>query len=247
MLTAGLDLAAQPAATSLAVIDWQPNSARLLSLELGVADTRVIELSNQVDKLGIDCALGWPLEFIEFLNRYAQLVEAKPVIDGGIDWRRQISFRESDREVRRITGRWPLSVATDRLGLTAMRAAGLLSKLQEQGIDIDRAGFGKIVEIYPGASLRLWQFETAGYRTSAQIRQKLIARLQQNLPGLDLANFIEIMVSSCDAFDAVIASLAARASAIGQSTAPSASQVAVAKIEGWIHLPKNPITQLLEF
>lgn len=93
MLTAGLDLAAQPAATSLAVIDWQPNSARLLSLELGVADTRVIELSNQVDKLGIDCALGWPVEFIEFLNRYAQLVEAKPVIDGGIDWRRQISFR----------------------------------------------------------------------------------------------------------------------------------------------------------
>lgn len=247
MLTAGLDLAAQPGATALAVIQWQRGSASLRSLQLGVTDDEVIAQAKSVDKLGIDCALGWPVAFVEFLNQHAQLTEAQPIFDGGIDWRRQISFRESDREVRRITGRWPLSVATDRLGLTAMRAAGLLSKLQAQGIDIDRAGFGKIVEIYPGASLRLWQFETAGYRTSAQIRQKLIARLQQNLPGLDLANFIEMMISSCDAFDAVIASLAARASAIGQSTAPSASQVAVAKIEGWIHLPKNPITQLLEF
>lgn len=87
-----------------------------------------------------------------------------------MDWRRTLAYRETDREASRLTGRWPLSVSTDRLGLTAMRCAGLLARIAQSGIEVDRSGAGAVVEVYPGASLRLWQLPTAGYRTDPAAR-----------------------------------------------------------------------------
>ena len=130
MLTAGVDLAAEPKGTALAIIEWKRTSATLVDLQLGVADQQIVEAAQVVDQLGIDCALGWPIEFVEFLNNHSRgNLESFP--DGGMDWRRRVSFRESDRHVREVTGKWPLSVSTDRLGLTAMRCAGLQGRLQQ--------------------------------------------------------------------------------------------------------------------
>lgn len=246
MLTAGLDLAAEPKGTALALISWSPAGAKVVELTLGVADEQVIETALRADKLGIDCALGWPLQFIEFLNQYANLTESKTVFDGDMSWRRQVSYRESDRHVRAVTGRWPLSVSTDRLGLTAMRAAGLLSKMQHEQIEIDRTGTGLVVEIYPGASLRIWGFETTNYRTSPELRQRLISDLKTAASWLELGSFETLMIESCDAFDAVIAALAARAAAIGAASEPPKNVIDVAKIEGWIHLPTKALVELLE-
>jgi hypothetical protein len=124
MLTAGVDLAAEPKGTALATIEWKKTSAALVDLQLGVVDEQIVEAAKHVDKLGIDCALGWPIEFVDFLNQHSNS-KSKAQPDGGMDWRRQVSFRESDRHVKAVTGKWPLSVSTDRLGLTAMRCAGL--------------------------------------------------------------------------------------------------------------------------
>jgi predicted nuclease with RNAse H fold len=146
VLTAGVDLAAEPKGTALAVIEWKETRATLVELQFGVNDEKIVEAARVVDKLGIDCALGWPIEFVEFLNNHADLTSTS-FPDGGMDWRRRASFRESDRHVRAVTGRWPLSVSTDRLGLTAMRCAGMQGRLQQSGIEIDRSGSGKIVEI----------------------------------------------------------------------------------------------------
>ena len=53
---------------------------------------------------------------------------------------------------REITGRWPLSVATDRLGLTAMHCAVLLDTSgDELGIPVDRSGGGTAIEVYEPA------------------------------------------------------------------------------------------------
>jgi len=42
--------------------------------------------------------------------------------------RNSLQFRETDSEVRRRIGRWPLSVSTDRIALPAMRAMALLHR-----------------------------------------------------------------------------------------------------------------------
>ena len=245
MLTAGVDLAAEPKGTALAIIEWKKTTATLVDLQLGVNDETIVEAAGVVDKLGIDCALGWPIEFVEFLNNHANL-ESSSFPDGGMDWRRRASFRESDRHVREITGKWPLSVSTDRLGLTAMRCAGLQGRIQQSGIEIDRSGSGKVVEIYPGASLRLWGFDTTGYRANEDARAELLTSIEHSVSWLNLGSHRELMISSTDAFDAVIASLATRAAAINQYLHPPKEFLEIAKVEGWIALPTGSITDLLQ-
>ncbi len=244
MLTAGVDLAAEPKGTALAIVEWKETRATLVDLQLGANDEQIVEAAGFVDKLGIDCALGWPIEFVEFLNDHANL-NSPSFPDGGMDWRRRASFRESDRHVREVTGKWPLSVSTDRLGLTAMRCAGLQGRLTQSGIEVDRSGAGKIVEIYPGASLRLWGFDTTGYRVQDEVREELLRSIQNATPWLNLDSYRDLMISSTDAFDAVIASLATRAVAIGLYAKPPKEHLETAKIEGWIALPTCPITELL--
>ena len=244
MLTAGIDLAAEPKGTALAIIEWSKTKATLIDLQLNVKDEAIVQAALNVDKLGIDCALGWPIEFVEFVTNHSNL-ESINYPDGGMDWRRRVSFRESDRNVREITGRWPLSVSTDRLGLTAMRAAGLLGRIQQAGIQIDRAGTGRVVEIYPGATLRLWGFDTKGYRTEPEARAELLASIENQAPWLNLGGFRDLMLNSTDAFDAVIASLATRSVAIGLYHKPNSDQLKQAQIEGWIALPTKGINELL--
>lgn len=242
MLIAGLDLAAQPKGTALSIIDWSKRHAEVLSLTVNANDEFIVSESRDAVKLGIDCALGWPIEFVDFLNQHSK--GSDQLLSGDIEWRRRLAYRETDRAVREVTGRWPLSVSTDRLGLTAMRCAGLLSKLNADGVEIDRSGAGKVVEIYPGASLRLWGFDTAGYRTSASLRSKLLADIRLAAPWFSPGAYADLMVESCDAFDAVIANFAARSAQLGLSTAAPATLQRQASIEGWLALPKTQLAQL---
>ena len=244
MLIAGLDLAAEPKGSALAIIDFGATSARLEELQLGVDDDAVIDAAAVVDKLGIDCALGWPIEFVQFLQQQIDVTSKPQVFDGGIELRRTLAYRETDRAIAALTGRWPLSVSTDRLGMTAIRCAGLLSKLASRNHNVSRAGEGLVVEVYPAASMRIWGFEIAGYRKSPDSRRSLIAALGSAAPWLDLSRHVQLMVESCDAFDSVIAALATRASAIGASTAPAVENLERAKIEGWMHLPTTDLHAL---
>jgi hypothetical protein len=225
------------------VIDWTESSAKLLQLDLGVDDAHIVANVRDAIKLGIDCPLGWPIEFVEFVQRYSTGISAE--FSGDMQSRRRLAYRETDRAVREVTGRWPLSVSTDRLGLTAMRCAGLLSKLNAEGVEIDRAGAGKIVEIYPGASLRIWGFDTAGYRTSAELRAKLLERILTAAPWFEPGNFADLMIESCDAFNAVIANFAARSAQLGFSTKPPLANLKRAQAEGWIALPVGYMSDLV--
>jgi len=245
MLTAGVDLAAESRGTALAVIEWGAARAALIDLRLGVDDAQIVAAASAADKIGIDCALGWPDEFVHFVSAHAAGERDPGTPEGGMAWRRTLAYRETDRHVRERTGRWPLSVSTDRLGLTAMRCAGLLARLEDSGIDVDRAGYGAVVEIYPGASLRLWGFDTAGYRTDPVSRERLLLEVREAAPWLDLGTWSTLMISSADAFDAVIASLAARNAALGGYLPPPPSMLDRARREGWIALPTGPVAELI--
>jgi len=245
VLTAGVDLAAEPQGTALAVIEWSSGSAKVINLQLGVTDEPIVQVSSQVAKLGIDCALGWPQEFVNFMVQQADVNLSGHSFDGGMDWRRTLAYRETDRNVREQTGRWPLSVSTDRLGLTAMRCSGLLSRLKAEGVVIDRSGTGLVAEVYPGASLRLWGFTTSGYRSSADIRRELLSEVKAHAEWFVPGEYEDLMISSCDAFDAVIAAFAARAVAQGQYLPPREDQLALARLEGWVTLPQGTLHSLL--
>ncbi|PRY70015.1 uncharacterized protein DUF429 [Glaciihabitans tibetensis] len=244
MLTAGVDLAAENKGTALAVIEWTTARATLLELHLGVDDEQIVAAASIVDKIGIDCAFGWPDEFVQFVAAHAAGEREPTGPEGGMAWRRTLAYRETDRDVREKIGRWPLSVSTDRLGLTAMRCAGLLARLEDSGIDVDRAGYGAVVEIYPGASLRLWGFDTTGYRTDPLARERLLLDIEATAPWLDLASHSELMVASGDAFDAVIASLASRNAAVGGYLPPPPHLLDRARREGWVALPKGAVAEL---
>jgi hypothetical protein len=113
------------------------------------------------------------------------------------------------------------------------------------GIHVDRSGAGVVVEVYPGASLRRWGLDTAGYRTATVARERLVTALEVDAPWLDITGFHEIMVESGDAFDAVIAALAARASWLGLCEAPPPEHTALARREGWIALPDGMLAALI--
>jgi predicted nuclease with RNAse H fold len=247
MLTVGVDLAAEPKGTAYAVIEWASNRAKLIELVLGADDSKIVRVAASASKIGIDCALGWPERFIDFLinHRSSEHVVSKHF--GTIDWRRELSFRETDRRVRELTGRWPLSVATDRLGVTALRCAGLLARLGATGVDVDRSGLGDVVEIYPAGSLKLWQFDTSGYRASADVRKHLLEQILARAEWLDVSDFRELIIDSCDAFDAVVASLVTRAAALGTATLPSGNDIEVAQVEGWIALPTIEFADLARY
>ncbi|WP_440709432.1 DUF429 domain-containing protein [Herbiconiux sp. YIM B11900] len=243
MLTAGVDLAAESKGTALAVLDWTTEGAVLTELHLGVHDEQIVETAASVAKLGIDCALGWPDGFVDFVVAHSDPASGAR-FDGGLDWRRTLAYRETDRRVREVTGRWPLSVSTDRLGLTAMRCAGLLGRLRDRGLDADRAGAGLVAEVYPGATLRLWGFDTTGYRTSAESRAVLLDAIASSAPWLRLNGHEPLMIASGDAFDAVVAALGTRAAALGHADAPGPDDLERARREGWVALPTVSLTAL---
>ena len=245
MKTVGIDLAAEPKGTAVSVIDWSPSGAQLVEVKLGVTDQDLVAIAKSAQKVGIDCALGWPREFVEFLQLQLSSDFEGKQIDGGLDWRRRLSFRETDRNVKIVTGRWPLSVATDRLGMTALRCSGLLSRMREAGLSVDRSGAGNVVEIYPRATMQIWKLDFEGYRISTEIRARLLMDLKTKAPWLEFENFKDILVQSCDAFDSFMAALSTRAAALGFYEKPSHQLQSLAEVEGWIALPNKGLEHLL--
>lgn len=230
----------------MAVIEWQGDVAEVATIEVGVDDPEIVIASRDARSIGIDCALGWPMAFVDFVGSHAR-GEAPSGDESGLPWRRRLAFRHTDRVVRERTGRWPLSVATDRLGLTAMRCAELTARFADAGVPVDRSGVGAIVEVYPAAALRLWRIALPGYKVDAAARGDALDALMSQAPWLRLPASAEAaMQRSADAFDAVVAGLNARAHALGATTPVPPHLAHLARVEGWIALPEIALADLID-
>lgn len=248
MLTAGVDLATEASRTAPAVIDWQGGSAALVDLRLGVDDEQVVALASVAAVLGIDCPFGWPEAFVSFVTDHQQGAVTVPADELGADWRRHLAFRETDRVVRATTGFTPLSVAADRIGLTAMRCAHLLTAMAERGHVVDRSGAGGVIEVCPAASLHCWGLPSRGYKRAGgiQARRVLFAQLRATAPWLAITDEDSgLCIASDDALDAVVAALTSRAAAVGRCHLPSSERADLARREGWIMLPDTELTSLV--
>ncbi|EWM62973.1 MULTISPECIES: DUF429 domain-containing protein [Micromonospora] len=248
MRTLGVDLAAANERTAMAAIEWLPDRAVVRDLLLGINDAQIVEASRHADKTGIDCPFGWPAPFVAFVVAHqAGHVTTVADVEGGA-WRRELAYRLTDEVVRDKTGIVPLSVAADRIGHAAFRCAGLLSMLAADGQDVDRCGDGRAVEVYPAAALNRWGLTHRGYKGRRRKVQPgdIVTALSNAAPWLEFGAFEALARRSHDAFDAVIASLAARAAATGRVNGPNDEQRPLARSEGWIALPTSPLRVLIE-
>lgn len=236
MRTVGVDLAAEPAKTAVAVVVWNDAGAVVESVVVGATDDVVVAAAAGATRLGLDAPLGWPEPFLEFLHAHRDGGELPPT---DIVGRRRLAFRETDRAVTSLTRLRPLSVAADRIGHAAMRAAGLLAALGHAGHSTDRDGSGFVIESYPAAALKRWGLPHTGYKgaDNATLRAALVTDLGRIAPRLHLGEYADLCRASDDAFDAVLCALIARAAEIGAVHQPSTQQLALAVTEGWIVVP----------
>ncbi len=236
MITAGIDLAASPATTGLAVL----SGPRILELAVGADDRAVVDACNRhrAVKVGIDCPLGWPRAFVAMLADAAAPPPAGSVAD-----RDRLAYRDTDRWVRTHAAPLrPLSVSADRIAHAAFRCTGLLPHLEQP---VDRTGHGRVVETYPAGSLLRWGLPFRRYKGTdgRAFREQIVDALAA---VLDVDPHREALVSSDHALDAVVAALTARAAALGHATLPGGAELAIAADEGWIALPTTPLGRLAE-
>jgi len=244
MRTVGIDLAAEPKKTAAAVLEWSGGQAVVQFLALNQSDAELVDLVMAADKAGIDCPLGWPEPFIEFLTAQRN---GQPLPPTNLEGRKTLAYRRTDFAVRDEVGVMPLSVAADRIGHTAMRAAGLLALLADRGCRVDRAGTGVVVEAYPAAALRRWQLYRHRYKGAdcRPVREALVNDLTTAMPALRIGVAeTERCCEYDDALDAVLCALIARAAALGKIQQPDEGQAALAATEGWIAVPTCRLDEL---
>ena len=236
-----------PERTALASIEWARTRAVVRDLVCPADDDVILEAIGQAGKTGIDCPLGWPDAFADFIAAHRSGHVALPRDDTGTGWRRELTMRRTDAFVRDRLRLVPLSVSADRIAHVALRCAVLLAKLDASGRPVDRSGAGAVVEVYPAASLRSWGLRHRGYKrpSTPDVLAAAADDLLAAAPWLDCGPHEETIRRSHDAFDAVIAALTARAASRGQTCPPGGDDLAAAATEGWIAIPASPISELL--
>jgi predicted nuclease with RNAse H fold len=227
MLTAGVDLAAQPIKTGAVVVDWSTDPPSIVQARKKITNDEILALCEVVDRehgrVGIDCPLGWPRAFVAFVAAHAQDTLEPPTEPGT----ESLRLRATDLAVRQRLGLNPLSVSTNMLGVTALRAAGLLAHLRERGLSVDRTDRGTVCEVYPAAS-----------RSSSGLAPK-----ERDLDGLlgvlplAITTTDRRQLADEDVFDALVATVTARAVAVGATEPIPPELMDLAIEEGWIHLP----------
>jgi predicted nuclease with RNAse H fold len=246
--TLGIDLAAQPANTSACALDWGSGRPVVTDLRSGLDDEALLEAIVLADKVGIDAPFGWPDEFVDAVVAHRDRAGWPGREEDQDLYRFHLSFRATDRRLIEGGARRPLSVSTDLIGVVAMRCAYLLDRLAAMGEPVDRAGAGKVIEAYPAPALTSWGLSATGYKSKvgASRLPELLSRLEDGLGGLELpVQYRQSAESDHNCFDALVASLVARAAALGLTRQPEAGDEADrAAREGWIHLPTNPLSHL---
>ncbi|WP_375490673.1 DUF429 domain-containing protein [uncultured Jatrophihabitans sp.] len=242
MITVGIDLAAEPKNTAAAVLRWRNGRARIDQVRAPATDDQLCALVAGADKVGLDCPLGWPIAFRDFIDAQADggpLAPARTIAE-----RRALAYRVTDRWV----AQWhsplrPLSVSADRIAHAAFRAAGLLRRLDPS---VDRTGYGFVAEVYPIGALHRWDIRPRSYKGPAgRVTREYIV---DALDGIVQFGFHRALCLDSDhVLDAVIAGLGAAAVHIGRWSYPRApEQLAAARIEGWIAIPECSLAELSE-
>jgi hypothetical protein len=255
MKTLGIDLSSQSTNTAACLIDWSGESPVVLGVRTKLSDDSILALISEftldlgLDAVGIDAPFGWPQPFIEFIGREPKGTRSS---QWTAEYARTLTYRLTDVRVKETLSAkpgkplTPLSVAADKIAYTAFRCSGLLDDL---GV-YDRSGVNGVFEVYPAASLKAWDLPFSEYKgSSLVVKERLAAMLTmvcQRCKWLDWANWSNhgLCSQSDHAFDALIASLMARAAMLGQTIQPTPDERARVSFEGWIACPESKLESL---
>ncbi|RSS64136.1 DUF429 domain-containing protein [Streptomyces sp. WAC07061] len=252
-MTVGIDLAGYSKTTGVCRVTWaeQPVVEQLDARN----DEDLLAAMRSADKTGLDSPVGWPVAFMSLLAAH-QAGTKLPARTryaphpGGTDGLGTFTHRLTDDLAWKRTGagkQRPLSVATDKLGVVAMRAVDLLERLAEAGPPVPRDGSGSVAEVYPAFALIQWGLANkVGYKGSKPgalaARAEILAGLADGL-NLDLSACVRDRCRRSDHdLDALISAVVARAAACGMTHLPTTEEEhALAAVEGWIHLPRRDL------
>ncbi len=181
--------------------------------------------------LALDAPLGWPAALGKTL--IAHLAGA-PVAEAA----NRLFRRETDRAVRRITGKQPLDVGAGWIARTAHWALAFLAELRQQsGLDIPLVWNREVVdvgaiEVYPAATLIGHGVEITGYKNVKNVerREAVLAKLAQYFV---IETFQEMLLTGPDVLDACLCVLAGL-DFLRNDALPPGVHLETAKREGWI-------------
>ena len=229
----GVDLAAQPRRTSIARVHWGDRPT-VVDLASAADDDLIVDWCDGAAAIGIDAPFGWPSAFVDLVSRHHHGLPANPG-----DGSESLRLRVTDRIVWETTGKQPLSVSTDKIGIVAFRCVRLLDRLRGPGLD--RSGADGVYEVYPGVALARWGLPSRGYKRGDQapaVRAEIVQTLEHHV---DFGAWATQVRSSDDDLDAVISALLAGLAARGETIRPDPDTAAAASSEGWIHVPSGPL------
>ncbi len=244
----GIDLAASPATTGVVVL--RPGDERWVADVIEAADDdALVEIVRDAIVVGVDAPLGWPDAFVEAVTAH----HAGRGWTAGAD-RTPLRYRATDLATRELVGgRLPLSVSTDLLGVVGLRTALLQQRWADEvwGGPEPRDGSGRLVETYPAAAFAAWGIDCVGYKHRSRVdaAREVRARIADELriscrAWLDVDAIGARAVESDHVLDALVCALVAVAARSGATHRPPGAQDALARHEGWIHVPRGTLTDL---
>lgn len=184
--------------------------------------------------IAIDAPLGWPKALGD--NLLCHMAGGEIDIDPNLLFR-----RETDRFIKKKTGKQPLDVGADRIARTAVSAIKILNKLRTlTGHPIPLAWtpmFGELgaIEVYPGATMQNRQLPNTGYKGNKTTERAMRQEIVNKLPGwvkISKPEHLALLLDDADILDAVICCIAGVDFLRGNSMPPE--DFALAKKEGWI-------------
>jgi predicted nuclease with RNAse H fold len=243
--TLGIDLAAESSKTGACRVRWKPSGAVIEWVRVGSAkrplrNEDLVALMRDADAVGIDAPFGWPRRFVAAVSEWSSAGS------WGEPWepeaRRALRLRATDRWVAtRERARAPLSVSADSIGVCAMRACSLLQSFD--GAKIDRLN-GPAFEVYPAGALREWGYDPRGYKQDPNTRDRLLDKVLLG-EWVDIGPWRAELVRTDHALDAFLSAIVARAAATHRVVEVPADLADEAAVEGWIHLPAVPPSELV--
>ena len=182
--------------------------------------------------LALDAPLGWP----PALGGELGLHKAGNHLARPAD---ELFRRETDRFVKRLTGKQPLDVGADRIARTAHSALNLLEELRdltESKIDLawtpaisERS---QVIEVYPAGTFAALGLPATGYKKPADraVRKRILRGIEEHV---DLSLIPqETLLENADLLDAVICVVSAADFLNGRTVPPPDPELA--EKEGWI-------------
>ena len=243
----GVDCATKMNKVGLALAQFTGGEAQIEEVTLGSKQQPVpktiAKWAGGSDRtlLALDAPLGWPADLGPTLVDHAA---GKPIAV----LREDLFRRQTDKSVKCATGKQPLDVGANLIAHTAHAALELLQEVREltgQPIplawDPDLGPGIHAIEVYPAATLAVYNIPTTGYKKSRAGRPARRDLLDFLARHLRLPADTSTVEDNADALDAGLCVLAALDFLRGDAMEPK-QHMQKARKEGWIWVRGTPRT-----